>query len=118
VPTTALLEKLADLRVEKDALKADIASKQARLKEINRLLRKMEKPGLPKVTKASPVEDLILPARTYQMLHADNILTIGELIERTERDLLRVPGLGRKVLNEIKEALEEHGLHLKPKLVK
>ncbi|MEK7769226.1 MAG: DNA-directed RNA polymerase subunit alpha C-terminal domain-containing protein, partial [Pseudomonadota bacterium] len=49
-------------------------------------------------------------------LKAENIYYIGDLIQRTETELLRTPNLGRKSLNEIKEVLASHGLTLGMKL--
>ena len=46
------------------------------------------------------------------ILKAENIYYIGDLIQRTENELLKTPNLGRKSLNEIKEVLAAHGLTL------
>jgi DNA-directed RNA polymerase subunit alpha len=45
-------------------------------------------------------------------LKAENINYIGDLVQRTEVELLRTPNLGKKSLTEIKEVLEQHGLAL------
>jgi DNA-directed RNA polymerase subunit alpha len=59
-----------------------------------------------------PVEDLELTVRSANCLKAENVHFIGDLIQRTEADLLRTPNLGKKSLNEIKEILARHGLSL------
>ena len=52
-----------------------------------------------------PVDDLELTVRSANCLKAENINYIGDLIQRTENELLKTPNLGRKSLNEIKEVL-------------
>ena len=59
-----------------------------------------------------PVDDLELTVRSANCLKAENINYIGDLIQRTENELLKTPNLGRKSLNEIKEVLASHGLTL------
>lgn len=59
-----------------------------------------------------PVDDLELTVRSANCLKAENINTIGDLVRRTEVDLLKTPNLGKKSLNEIKEVLATHGLEL------
>jgi DNA-directed RNA polymerase subunit alpha len=59
-----------------------------------------------------PVDDLELTVRSANCLKAENINYIGDLIQRTEVELLRTPNLGKKSLTEIKEVLESHGLAL------
>ncbi len=63
-----------------------------------------------------PVDDLELTVRSANCLKAENIYYIGDLIQRTENELLKTPNLGRKSLNEIKEVLGTHGLTLGMKL--
>jgi DNA-directed RNA polymerase subunit alpha len=63
-----------------------------------------------------PVDDLELTVRSANCLKAENIYYIGDLIQRTENELLKTPNLGRKSLNEIKEVLNAHGLTLGMKL--
>lgn len=59
-----------------------------------------------------PVDDLELTVRSANCLKAENIYYIGDLIQRTENELLKTPNLGRKSLNEIKEVLASRGLSL------
>jgi len=63
-----------------------------------------------------PVDDLELTVRSANCLKAENIYYIGDLIQRTENELLKTPNLGRKSLNEIKEVLSARGLTLGMKL--
>jgi DNA-directed RNA polymerase subunit alpha len=63
-----------------------------------------------------PVDELELTVRSANCLKAVNIYYIGDLIQRTENELLKTPNLGRKSLNEIKEVLASRGLTLGMKL--
>jgi DNA-directed RNA polymerase subunit alpha len=63
-----------------------------------------------------PVDDLELTVRSANCLKAENIYYIGDLIQRTETELLKTPNLGRKSLNEIKDVLASRGLTLGMKL--
>jgi DNA-directed RNA polymerase subunit alpha len=59
-----------------------------------------------------PVDDLELTVRAANCLKAENIYYIGDLVQRTESDLLKTPNLGKKSLLEIKSVLMQHGLSL------
>jgi len=59
-----------------------------------------------------PVDDLELTVRSANCLKAENIYYIGDLIQRTEVELLKMPNLGKKSLTEIKDILARHGLSL------
>ncbi|MEL7023018.1 MAG: DNA-directed RNA polymerase subunit alpha [Pseudomonadota bacterium] len=59
-----------------------------------------------------PVDELELTVRSANCLKAESINYIGDLVQRTEVELLRTPNLGKKSLTEIKEVLESHGLGL------
>lgn len=59
-----------------------------------------------------PVEDLELTARSTHCLKSENIYLIGDLIQRTEVELLKTPNLGKKSLTEIKDTLANRGLSL------
>lgn len=63
-----------------------------------------------------PVDDLELTVRSANCLKAENIYYIGDLIQRSENELLKAPNLGRKSLNEIKDVLASKGLTLGMKL--
>ncbi len=58
------------------------------------------------------VDELELSVRSANCLKNDNIIYIGDLVQKTEADMLRTPNFGRKSLNEIKEVLAQMGLHL------
>ncbi|MDR2681528.1 MAG: DNA-directed RNA polymerase subunit alpha [Holosporaceae bacterium] len=58
------------------------------------------------------VEDLELSVRSMNCLKGDNIVYIGDLVQKTESEMLRTPNFGRKSLNEIKEVLSQMGLYL------
>ncbi|MFK7902809.1 MAG: DNA-directed RNA polymerase subunit alpha [Nitratireductor sp.] len=58
------------------------------------------------------VDELELSVRSANCLKNDNIVYIGDLIQKTESEMLRTPNFGRKSLNEIKEVLAGMGLHL------
>jgi len=59
-----------------------------------------------------PVDDLELTVRSANCLKAENIYYIGDLIQRTEVELLKTPNLGKKSLTEIKDVLASKGLSL------
>ncbi len=58
------------------------------------------------------VEELELSVRSANCLKNDNIVYIGDLVQKTEAEMLRTPNFGRKSLNEIKEVLAKMGIHL------
>jgi DNA-directed RNA polymerase subunit alpha len=62
------------------------------------------------------VDELELSVRSYNCLKNANIKTIGELVHKTENDMLKTKNFGRKSLNEIKEILETMGLSLGMKI--
>jgi DNA-directed RNA polymerase subunit alpha len=77
--------------------------------------RKLEegKPELPfNPALLKKVDELELSVRSANCLKNDNIVYIGDLIQKTEAEMLRTPNFGRKSLNEIKEVLAQMGLHL------
>ncbi len=74
------------------------------------------KPGVPEPpidpVLLRSVDDLELTVRSANCLKAESIYFIGDLIQRTEVELLKTPNLGKKSLTEIKDVLAEHGLSL------
>ncbi len=62
------------------------------------------------------VDELELSVRSANCLKNDNIIYIGDLVQKTETEMLRTPNFGRKSLNEIKEVLAQMGLHLGMKI--
>ena len=63
-----------------------------------------------------PIDGLKLTVRSTNCLKAERIFYVGDLVTRTEIELLRTPNLGKKSLDEIKHVLKEHGLELGTKL--
>lgn len=59
-----------------------------------------------------PIDDLDLTVRSANCLKAENIYFIGDLVQRTETELMKTPNLGKKSLTEIKQVLEQHNLSL------
>lgn len=58
------------------------------------------------------VDELELSVRSANCLKAEGIIYIGDLVQRTEADMMRTPNFGRKSLNEIKEVLSQMGIGL------
>ena len=58
------------------------------------------------------VDELELSVRSANCLKNDNIVYIGDLVQKSEQEMLRTPNFGRKSLNEIKEVLGSMGLSL------
>jgi DNA-directed RNA polymerase subunit alpha len=58
------------------------------------------------------VDELELSVRSANCLKSDNIVYIGDLVQKSEGEMLRTPNFGRKSLNEIKEVLAQMGLGL------
>ena len=61
---------------------------------------------------AQPIEHLDLSVRSMNCLKSDDVFRVGDLVQRSEQEMLRTPNFGRKSLNEIKEVLENMGLEL------
>jgi DNA-directed RNA polymerase subunit alpha len=70
-----------------------------------------EKPSIDPIL-LRPVDDLELTVRSANCLKAENIYYIGDLVQKTENELLKTPNLGRKSLSEIKQVLAERALSL------
>jgi DNA-directed RNA polymerase subunit alpha len=62
---------------------------------------------------AMPIEDLDLSVRPYNCLKRAGIHTVGDLIKKTEDEVVAVKNFGRKSLDEVKEKLAAHGLSLR-----
>ncbi len=60
------------------------------------------------------IEDLDLSVRSFNCLKRAGINVVGDLVARTEEEMMKVRNLGRKSLDEVKKKLEEYGLSLKP----
>ena len=65
---------------------------------------------------AQPIDHLDLSVRSMNCLKSDDIFRVGDLVQRSEQEMLRTPNFGRKSLTEIKEVLENMGLGLGMKL--
>ena len=65
-------------------------------------------PGVPQEGRRARAQSV----RSANCLKNDNIVYIGDLVQKTEAEMLRTPNFGRKSLNEIKEVLAQMGLHL------
>ena len=63
------------------------------------------------------VDELELSVRSANCLKNDNIIYIGDLVQKSEQEMLRTPNFGRKSLNEIKEVLAQMGLELGMEIV-
>ncbi len=70
------------------------------------------RPSIPEELSNKPVDQLNLSVRTMNCLRRGGIVTVGELTNKTERDLLTLRNFGQKSLNEIKDKLAEMGLSL------
>ena len=57
----------------------------------------------------TPIEKLLLSSRTYNCLKRAQIHTVGEVLEMSDEDLLKIRNLSQKPLEELKEKLAEHG---------
>ena len=69
-------------------------------------------PPMPDPILMQPVDDLELTVRSANCLKAEQIIYIGDLVQRTEVELLKTPNLGKKSLTEIKDVLASRGLTL------
>ena len=58
------------------------------------------------------ITELRLTVRSANRLRSNKILSIGDLVQKSETELLRLPNFGQRMLDEIKEALAQRGLHL------
>ena len=77
--------------------------------------QKAQAPGVDPIL-LRPIDDLELTVRSANCLKAESIYYIGDLIQKTEVELLKTPNLGKKSLTEIKEVLAQRGLSLGMKL--
>lgn len=66
-------------------------------------------------TLRTPIEQLELTMRAYNCLKSEQVNTVEDLVRRTENELFRAPGLGKKSMEEIKEVLNQRGLKLSMK---
>jgi DNA-directed RNA polymerase subunit alpha len=64
---------------------------------------------------AKPIEDMDLTVRSYNCLKREGVTTVGELVQKSEEDLLEIRNFGQKSIDEVKAKLEEMGLSLRQK---
>jgi DNA-directed RNA polymerase subunit alpha len=64
---------------------------------------------------AKPIEDMDLTVRSYNCLKREGVTTVGELVQKSEEDLLEIRNFGQKSIDEVKAKLEEMELGLKNK---
>ena len=95
-------------RIMQDQLQVFITFEEP--KETVREEKEDELPFNPALLKK--VDELELSVRSANCLKNDNIVYIGDLVQKSENDMLRTPNFGRKSLNEIKEVLTQMGLYL------
>lgn len=69
--------------------------------------------GRPSGSDDTPIEELELGVRSYNCLKREGIETVGDLIARSEQELMCIPNLGRKTIEEVRERLEQSNLKLK-----
>jgi DNA-directed RNA polymerase subunit alpha len=60
-----------------------------------------------------PIEELELGVRSYNCLKRVGIETIGDLVMKSEQELAAIPNFGKKSIEEVRETLGQHGLHLR-----
>ncbi len=113
-PTEAMLATISDFYKQafedgrKQGFNEGIRAAQAYL--ANMLPTK----GTPSWTDATPVEDLELTVRAYNCLKHEGLDTIGELVMKSERQLLDIRNLGRNSVTEVMNKLRRHGYSLAP----
>lgn len=100
-----------------EAIRRSATILQYQLEAFVELKKEDEKPESEETSKIDPlllrpVDDLELTVRAANCLKAENIYYIGDLVQRTENDLLKTPNLGKKSLMEIKSVLAQRGLML------
>jgi DNA-directed RNA polymerase subunit alpha len=64
---------------------------------------------------AQPIEDMDLTVRSYNCLKREGVATVGDLVQKTEEDLLEIRNFGQKSIDEVKAKLEDLGLSLRKK---
>jgi DNA-directed RNA polymerase subunit alpha len=60
-----------------------------------------------------PIEDMDLTVRSYNCLKREGVATVGDLVQKSEEDLLEIRNFGQKSIDEVKAKLEELGLGLR-----
>lgn len=110
-PDEALVKAAIILREHFSVFLNFLTQEEISLEDVDKEEEKMQKKILEKVL-STPVEQLELTVRSSNCLRNANIETIGQLIRKTEDDMLEMKNFGRKSLEEIKNKLNEYGLWL------
>ena len=111
IETNGVIAPDEALKRGSDLLK-DCISNIVNKDEIDEQALQPSAPPLPDPILMQPVDDLELTVRSANCLKAENIIYIGDLVQRTEVELLKTPNLGKKSLTEIKDVLAQRGLSL------
>jgi hypothetical protein len=109
----ALLLRMRELVTQQKALFEGVAALRPEFKWATRYIKLTSRePFQPKLNRYLPrkVDDLELSVRSARAIRNDNIIYIGDLVQKTEWEMLRIPNFGRKSLNELKEVLSTMGL--------
>jgi DNA-directed RNA polymerase subunit alpha len=110
-----LLNKINSLRREEIPLEDNLIKFHALMTLIATRDTVQPQP-VPRTVLNTPVDDLDLTVQCLQCLKASNMYYIGDLIRQTENDLFKIPNIGRKSINRIKEGLAARGLALGMKI--
>jgi len=107
-----LEKKIKDLSRENKTLREEIGRYKEIFEEIKQIMEHGKKPELNQLSDLL-VDIFEFSVRTHNVLRRNGIRTIGDLLSKTESELLRMKNMGRRSLNEIKEKLASRGLELK-----
>lgn len=103
-----LLEEIRTTMTKDIAIQ--VVLEQCTVKEVEQIISTLKKDKPEEAIWSQPVEELNLAVRSYNCLKRANINTIGELVCKTESEMMRVRNLGKKSLKEIKNQLKSIGL--------
>jgi DNA-directed RNA polymerase subunit alpha len=75
-------------------------------------IKDLDRPQVTESTLSMPVKALDLGIRALNCLDSEGIKTVGQLLERTEEDLLAISSFGKRTLEDLRDSLAEHGLEI------